>query len=197
MREFPFPDRENSLQELLGDYVFPKIQKDKIQEIFADAWNVGEEAAREFLRGKKPGEKISMGSIFQEKNVKILEKDVDYIVGKTRYFCEYFSGRDILKIYKKSVLLWCEKNGFSSYEEGLNIILCHEYFHYLEWNEIGLTSRRYEIPMLKLGNLKIGKTGIPSLSEIGANAFADKCFEFMYSDCRGKEQNYGIQERNQ
>ena len=32
MNRFPFPDRENSMQELLSDYVFPKIEKDKIPQ---------------------------------------------------------------------------------------------------------------------------------------------------------------------
>ena len=40
MNRFPFPDRENSMQELLSDYVFPKIEKDKIQEMFDTAWSI-------------------------------------------------------------------------------------------------------------------------------------------------------------
>ena len=76
--------------------------------------------------------------------------------------------------------LWCENNGFS-YDEGLNIILCHEYFHYLEQNKIGMVSRRYQVPILKIGAWELGKTGIPALSEIGANAFAKTCWDYMES----------------
>ena len=43
-----------------------------------------------------------------------------------------------------------------------------------------MASRKFQVPILKIGKWKIGKTGIPSLSEIGANAFANKCFlQFM------------------
>ena len=30
MKKFPFPDKENSMQELQGDYVFSKIEKEQI-----------------------------------------------------------------------------------------------------------------------------------------------------------------------
>ena len=57
-----------------------------------------------------------------------------------------------------------------------DLILCHEYFHHLEWHEIGMTSRRHLVPMIKIGGISMGKTGVPSLSEIAANAFAQECF---------------------
>lgn len=36
-------------------------------------------------------------------------------------------------------------------ETAQNVILSHEYFHFLEWTKLGLTSREYQVPMLKLG----------------------------------------------
>ena len=42
-----------------------------------------------------------------------------------------------------------------------------------------MTSRRYQVPILKIGSLKIGRTGVPSLSEIGANAFANVCYRYL------------------
>ena len=49
MKPFPFPDKENSMEELKQDYVFPKIEPERVDEIFEDAWAVGEEQARRFL----------------------------------------------------------------------------------------------------------------------------------------------------
>ena len=180
MNRFPFPDRENSMQELLSDYVFPKIEKNKIQEMFDTAWSIGEQAADVFIGQWGQEAPLSMREVLQRSGVKIIEKDIDYVVGKRRYFCEFFSGTNVLKIYEKSVDKWRLENGFCSYEEGLEVLLFHEYFHYLEWNSLGMTSRKFQVPILKIGKWKIGKTGIPSLSEIGANAFANKCFlQFM------------------
>ena len=48
-------------------------------------------------------------------------------------------------------------------ETAQNVILSHEYFHFLEWTKLGLTSREYQVPMLKLGPLKLGKTGVRAL----------------------------------
>ena len=101
MNRFPFPDRENSMQELLSDYVFPKIEKDKIQEMFDTAWSIGEQAADAFIGQWGQENRVSMREVLQRSGVKIIEKDIDYVVGKRRYFCEFFSGTNVLKIYKK------------------------------------------------------------------------------------------------
>ena len=185
MKEFPFPDKENSLDVLKRDYVFDKIEKDQIPVMFEDAWSTGEQQAKVFLEENGNG-KLDMQRILREKGIKIIKKDVDYIVGDQRYFCEYFSGSDVIKIYQKSVQLWCKNNGFA-YEEGLNIILCHEYFHYLENSRIGMVSRHFQVPMIKIGKWKVGSTGIPSLSEIGANAFAFACFSHLVDDNRSEQ----------
>jgi len=188
MKKFPFPDKENSMQDLLQDYVFPKIDPDKVNEIFEAAWRAGEEQAHLFLAEHQHGKTLIMLDILRENGITIQHKDMDYVLGNRRYFCEYLSGRNLLKIYTQSVSLWCESNGFS-YEEGLNIILCHEYFHYLEWHKIGMTSRIYQVPILKIGPLKLGRTGVPSLSEIGANAFASVCYQYLVEEKECSIQN--------
>ena len=50
MIHYPFPNKENSMQDLRGDYVFSKIEPDKVEEIFEDAWSVGLRAAKDFLQ---------------------------------------------------------------------------------------------------------------------------------------------------
>jgi hypothetical protein len=181
IKHFPFPDKESSMLELERDYCFHKIDKDKVNAVFEDAWKVGEDAAEKFLNGLKQETDMSMPDILKKEGFRVQYRNEDYIVGKRRYFCEYISQKNIVIVYQKSVHLWCESNGYDD-KEGLNIILCHEYFHYLEWHKIGLTSKRYLVPMLKIGQWKLGKTGISALSEIAANAFANKCFRYILYD---------------
>ncbi len=52
MKPFPFPDKENSMEELRQDYVFSKIEPDRVEEIFEDAWAIGEEQACRFQIGR-------------------------------------------------------------------------------------------------------------------------------------------------
>ena len=70
-------------------------------------------------------------------------------------------------------------HGWEEYDMAVNLILSHEYYHYLEMNEIGLASRDYLVPMVQIGPLKLGKTGIRALSEVGAHAFARKYYELV------------------
>ena len=67
--------------------------------------------------------------------------------------------------------LWAQQNKMTRMEAE-NLILSHEYYHFLEWNKLGLTSRDYQVPMISIGPLRLGKTGIRALSEIGAHGFA-------------------------
>lgn len=173
IKKFPFPNKEDSIQELYRDVVFKKIESDKVQEIFEDAWSVGDREGELFLE-RDPDAAHDMLTFLKKQGVTILKKDIDYVLGNQRYFCEFMSQQNVIKIYEKSVALWCKENDLE-YEEGLNMILCHEYFHYLEWNVIGQTSKRHQVYMVKIGPFHFGSTGVPSLSEIAANAFAYRC----------------------
>jgi hypothetical protein len=175
MNSFPFPNKENSMTCLERDYVFAKIDSKEIPAIFEDAWTIGTNAAEDFLKDYPSGQALCMKQILQQHGMIFQNMDYDYVLGTNRYFCEYISNRKTIKIYQPSVELWCKENGFT-YEDGLNVILCHEYFHYLETSKLGITSRRHLVPIVKIGNFRLGTTGIPSLSEIAANAFAEKCY---------------------
>ena len=108
-----------------------------------------------------------------------------------RIFEKFGGERDFRKIAENSGLKVCPKDTdyvvgrqryFSDYLSGTN-----EYYHFLECNEIGLTSRDYSVPMLRLGRLKIGSTGIRALSEIGAHAFARTYYEQLQQEENGNE----------
>lgn len=173
---FPFPDRDASRKILETDPCFGKIPLDERKAVFERAWNTGEREAKRFWKQGKEGSALSMLQILTERQFHIKVLDADYVMGNIRYFCEYMSEQNIVYIYRKSVELWAEANRLP-YETALNVILAHEYFHYLEWHEIGCVSRQCLVPMVTLGPFSLGKTGVAALSEVGANAFANSCYK--------------------
>ena len=101
----------------------------------------------------------------------VVERDIDFVSGNQRYFSDYVAGKNCVTLYLRSVDLWAQQNKMTRMEAE-NLILSHEYYHFLEWNKLGLTSRDYQVPMISIGPLRLGKTGIRALSEIGAHGFA-------------------------
>jgi hypothetical protein len=107
-------------------------------------------------------------------------------MGNMRYFSDYLSGRRQIRLYSRSIALWAEQNQLDE-PSARNLILSHEYYHFLECTSLGLTSRLYQVPMFVIGPLKIGRTGIRALSEIGAHAFARTYHTLLQS--KNKEQS--------
>lgn len=173
---FPFPGRELADQELTYDPCYGKIPEENRAEIIEKAWQKGCRAA-EMVFDREKGCADFM-DIARRSGLQLMEKPTDYVVGKQRYFSDYVSGQKLITLYSGSIQKWAEQNELE-YAQAVNLILSHEYFHYLEMNEIGLTSREYLVPMVILGPLKLGKTGIRALSEVGAHAFARKYYELM------------------
>jgi len=165
----PFPDKELAYKELTYDPCFLKIPEQDRMPIADAAWRKGEQAA--FKIYKEFNGNYNFTDIAQKSGLVIEKKDIDYVVGNQRYFSDYISDRKLLILYLGSIVLWAKKNSISLYN-ATNIIISHEYFHFLECSYLGLTSRDYTVPMLCIGKIKLGKTGIRALSEIGAHAFA-------------------------
>ena len=166
---FPFPGRELADRELTYDPCYSKVPAEDRAAIVEKAWQKGCAAAREVFRrenGSGDFRAIVTGSGLQ-----LNEKDTDFVAGSQRYFSDYISGQKCVNLYKKSIALWAGENGLD-YEQAVDLILSHEYFHFLEVTELGLTSRDYTVAMVQIGPVKLGSTGLRSLSEIGAHAFA-------------------------
>lgn len=180
----PFPGRELAEQELSYDPCFPKIPPEDRPKIVDAAWEKGAAASKRVF--EKYGGERDFRKIAEKSGLKVCFQDVDYVVGRQRYFSDYLSGKNEINLYLKSVALWAEQNHMST-EDAQNVILSHEYYHFLECTEIGLTSRDYCVPMLRLGKLKIGSTGIRALSEIGAHAFARTYYELLQQEENGNE----------
>lgn len=170
---FPFPVKEQAIDDLLRDVCIRKINKNDFTEIIDVAWNIGVKAAIELK--SKHTLPYDFKKIATQEGLIIIDKDKDYIVGNTRYFSEFISGQSEITMYKKSITYWAEMHRLE-YSTAYNYILAHEFFHFLEWNQLGLTSRKFQVPMIKIGQWSFGKTGIKAMSEIGANAFVHELF---------------------
>lgn len=182
--KFPFPGKSLALRELKADPCYVKIPPKERRGIVEQAWSIGELAACDEYQ-KTMGSN-DFRSIFEDRGVSVETRNVDYVVGKQRYFSDYLSGKNRVTLYEKSIRLWAEENSLE-YENACNLILSHEYFHYLECNGLGLTSRIYQVPMLSIGSLSLGRTGIHALSEIGAHAFARTYFDLANNRSSCKE----------
>lgn len=172
---FPFPDKASSMEILRRDPCFGKIPEQDVPAVFEKAWETGVLQAEQFLRQVQPNEYF-MTEALSGMGICVHSFDQDFVVGDTRYFCEYLSEKNIVNVYRKAIEVWGEKNGFC-YVDSLNLILAHEYFHYLEWHVIGLVSKQYLVPMIRIGSFTLGKTGIAALSEVAANAFANQVYK--------------------
>ena len=184
---FPFPSKADSFKILERDPCFGKIPKGSVQTVFDDAWNVGVNEGNRFLEDSSL-EHLDMTSVLENEGFSVITENKDYVIGTQRYFCEYLPKSKHVKVYRDSVNLWAEMQGLD-YETAKNVILAHEYFHYLENTKIGWVSRHYMVPMLKIGRHSIGSTGVPALSEIAANAFANTLFTALGTKSEILEEN--------
>ena len=165
----PFPGPELAERELSYDFCYKKIAPEDRSRIVKLAWERGEAAAKESFAKFKGEEDFFL--IAEKSGLSIELVDKDNVVGNLRFFSDYLSGRKQISLYTRSIALWAKENDLED-ETARNLIISHEYFHFLECNGLGLTSKLYLVPMLIIGPLKLGRTGIRALSEIGAHAFA-------------------------
>lgn len=168
----PFPGPELAQEELARDSCYAKIPAEDRDDIIAMAWQKGEAAAL-MVWQRYRGEK-DFFVIAKEAGLDCQRVNKDYVLGNQRCFSDYLSGKNSIRLFTRSISLWAEQNDLTQ-QQAENLILSHEFFHFLECTELGLTSRQYQVPMLIFGPLKLGKTGIRALSEIGAHAFA-RCY---------------------
>ena len=153
------------------DPCYGNLPQERVEEVFEEAWQTGVKEAQRFMASHCRGDVFSMTKILNNMGISLEFQDVDYVMGRYRYFCEYYPKRRTVCIYQRSVELWAENNDME-YEMALDLILAHEYFHYLETTEIGLVSKHCLVPMIFWRKFTLGRTGVAALSEVAANAFA-------------------------
>ena len=171
MDAFPFPSRELAREELERDIIYNKLVSTgaDIDAIVERAWQTGADAARalfEEMEGQTDFQKIA-----DKKGLSVKREDKDNVQAGRRYFSEYYTGKKKLTLYTGSIALWARKNNVTV-QQAENLVLAHEFFHYLENTSLGQASKQVTLPMLTIFGIPVGKTGVRALSEIGAHAFA-------------------------
>lgn len=170
---FPFPGYDLALNELRRDYVYSKIDHIKEQEIVDMAWQIGTTAA---IKLKNEYDRpYDFREIAKSVNLEIIDEDIDRVIGNHRFFSEYITKQSKIFMYLKSINLWAQSNSLSQ-EQAYNLVLAHEFFHFLEYKKLGYTSKKVLVPIIKIGKFTFGKTGVRALSEIAAHAFVYEIF---------------------
>lgn len=173
MRSFPFPDKIMSREEISRDIHRDRIPEGKAEEISDHAWNQGVQAARDVLNTYQHK---TMYEIMEQSGLFIEKVQKDRVIGNLRYFSEYDSRKSRIIVYVDSIQKWAADN-HCIYKEAEELILAHEYFHFLESTKIGQLSQQYRVPTLKIGSFVCLRSGIRALSEIGAHGFARTYFD--------------------
>lgn len=176
---WPFPTKDLAARELSYDPFYKKIPEEDRQDIIDIAWERGQEAAYN-VYVESHGE-TDLRLICRKYGLKLIHEDKDRVIGGQRYFSEYISGKREIILYMKGIKLWGTENGMELYEAE-NLVLSHEFYHFLEWTKLGLTSKEYKVPILRIGKITIGETGIRALSEIGAHGFAERYHHLIIGD---------------
>lgn len=183
----PFPGKEEALELLKRDYVVDRIPEDMHQKLIDEAWELGKKCGKIFLEDYPANDGVCFADVIQSVGLKLKRADVDYVSGHMRYFADIQPKTGIVYIYLKSVELWAKEHN-CSYELAENVILMHEFFHYCEYRQGESASRTHLVPMITIGRIHIGKTGVASLSEIAANSFVRYLWDADYLGIRTKWQ---------
>ena len=173
MKSFPFPDRASSIEELKRDLVYTRIPSEQRIAICDRAWAVGVEKAIDIVR-KYPGKPIF--DIIDLAGLTCIRNQRDKVIMGLRYFSEYSPKEKKIVLYMGSVKKFAKRNHLSN-QEAEELILAHEFFHHLEWTEIGRVSDSYTVPHLLFGRFRLGKSPVRTLSEIAAHGFARSYWE--------------------
>ncbi len=173
MNRFPFPDRIQSREELKRDVLYRKIPEADRISICDMAWKRGARISEEVME-KYPGKDIR--GILGREGLTVTMVCRDEVRGKIRTFGEFYPTKKEIVLYMGSIAKWAEANHLDE-TPAVDLILAHEFFHYLECTKIGETSRLYFVPVMQIGKFTLGKSGIRALSEIAAHGFTSTYFE--------------------
>lgn len=172
MRFFPFPDKTACIEELKRDKYYDRIPEEDRQRILHDAWQRGELAAREFFAAGP----VTVFQAMEQEGLEIERTDRDMVVGGTRYFAEIYVKTKKVILYPPSIALWAEHNSLTE-AQAEELILAHEYFHYLEHTVLPPAGSTYRVPAVQLFGRTLMYAGLSSVSEIGAHSFARAYFQ--------------------
>lgn len=178
MRTFPFPDKKESKEELKRDILYRKIPEGDREKICDMAWQRGMRAARKILR-QYPDQRIQ--DIAEKEGLKVCHVVNENVNTAFRTFGEYHVQGNYMILYQGSIEKWAKANSLTM-SVAEEMVMAHEFYHFLECTKIGETSEMYHVPTLRLGKAVLLKSGVRALSEIGAHGFARTYFCSIYEE---------------
>ncbi|AGB19339.1 hypothetical protein [Thermoanaerobacterium thermosaccharolyticum] len=159
-------------QELKNDLYYDRIKNIDLSDMTSMAWNRGTNEAKKYKN--------------QDINVLLKEEGINFEINNVYYtpgymiFSQITTNEKKITVYmrnieKEFIPSIPEKYSFWKAKDRLiNLFLCHEYYHYLEYYYIGLTSNIKNVN-LKFGLINIKKQ-LNSLNEIAAHAFVKEFY---------------------
>lgn len=169
----PFPDYNLSKDEVLKSNLSKKTTEQSALKYFDQSWECGKYQAEQLISN---GTVANFEEEFISLNYSIYEYNIDNKVGNIRYYADIFPKNKIIKLYSLSIKKWSDQF-YLNYERSKNLVLAHEFFHYIEHSSIGFLSEMTNIPYIKIGNYKIGRLKFNILSEVGAYSFVNTLIE--------------------
>lgn len=152
MKSFPLGDMEICYEELRRDLLYDKIPAHVRQEICRRAWETGVRAAwgqadkGQVDKGRADkGQMAEIGRLIEKQKLRVQRLEKDWVVGGMRFFGEYVDGQKKIILYNGSVSRLAGSCGLS-HAQAEELILAHEYYHFLECTCLGRTSRQYTVP---------------------------------------------------
>jgi hypothetical protein len=165
-------DEVLALCELSNDLLYQKIPKTKLTYYIKESLNLGKIAA-ELYQGQ------DIRKLYEENQI-----EVEYIKASTKTYGVSFRAQvemdkkhTKVMIYEGSIGELSKNSGFQgrkplTYEKALQIHLCHEFFHYLEYTKEDFVSDKLDTIVTMKLPFYTKKVHINRCSEIAAHAFA-------------------------
>lgn len=181
---FPFPDQALAMKELRADPASRTLGEREAEDALEAAWDLGQRTAETLW--ETSDHEWNFREILQKRGIAVRSEHKDNVVGGKRYFSVYETGKDAIELYSVAIGLWAKNNALS-YELAENMILGHEFFHFLEAHEIGFASKLVQLPIITIFGYPVGSKGIRALSEVAAHAFTRRYFQLSNPELFPKE----------
>lgn len=170
-----FTDEFLAYLELKQDMFFHKIPVIDILSYLENSLAIGKDFALK-IKSK------DIFDLYSKNNIKIIEEKHDGVFYKVQMRAQFESdrkGNHLVYLYEKSIAQLAEVNKLSL-KEMKQIILTHEYFHYLE--EKGSNHIYDQFPPIESARIfgYSRKAHIRRTSEIAANSFVKNLLELKY-----------------
>ena len=172
-----YNEKEFCMKYISSLKITKDISKDILEEMVDQALKIGKDISKEYVG-------VHIRELLKMNNIKInLAKGGVY--GNKLIRARYDNEEKDITIYEDGIKDVLKKNiidkiGIEKSSTSIeDIFLCHEFFHFLEFNRFQLLGNKFKVPIRVLG-FKIQKP-LYEISEISANVFAKEIMGLRYN----------------